>query len=88
MFREVVLKLNPNYSAAHIQLSILDIRKGKLTAALDHVSRAQQINPSRAGYYTLIGNIIHRLGRNIEAAKWARFVELVKFHIRDDLPRP
>lgn len=46
MFREVVLKLNPNYSAAHIQLSILDIREGKLTAALGHASRAQQIKPS------------------------------------------
>src|SRR5205814_8519820 len=36
--------------------------------------KAEQLWPSRAGYHTLIGNVLHALGRETEAAGVARYV--------------
>ena len=69
-----VLKLNPQFAPAYVQLAKLDVRRDDLQSALAVSRKAEQLEPMRAGYHVLSGEILHRLGRDKEAATFARFV--------------
>ena len=69
-----VLELNPQFAPAYIQLVRVALRQGNLEHALGFSRKAEQLEPHRAGYHTLSGNILLRLGRNAEAAAFAKYV--------------
>jgi Tfp pilus assembly protein PilF len=69
-----VLDLNPQFAPAYIQLAKLDMRRGDPQSGLAVSRRAEQLEPTRAGYHILSGEILRRLGREKEAASFARFV--------------
>ncbi len=68
------LALNPQFAPAFIQLARLSIRQNDPNAALGFALKAEKLEPSRAGYYLVLGQILVRTGHFPEAAKIARFV--------------
>lgn len=71
---EKVLTLNPQFAPAFVQLAKLALRRDDAKTALGLSRRAEQLEPTRAGYHILSGQILLRLGRDTEAATFARFV--------------
>jgi tetratricopeptide (TPR) repeat protein len=69
-----VVELNSEFAPAYAQLAAGYMREGLFDNALGPALKAQQLWPSRAGYHILIGNILHALGRDAEAAAVARYV--------------
>src|SRR5579864_6098283 len=69
-----VLDINPQFAPAYVQLARLDLRQGKVEQALGLSRKAEELEPSRAGYRILTGNILQLLGRNKEAAAFAKYV--------------
>jgi Tfp pilus assembly protein PilF len=69
-----VLKINPQFAPAVVELAIACLREGDLANALVRARRAEQLEPTRAGYHLLTGRILLDLGRPEEAAKKAAFV--------------
>jgi|HubBroStandDraft_2_1064218.scaffolds.fasta_scaffold15393_3 Tfp pilus assembly protein PilF len=68
------LNLNLQFAPAFIQLSWLAVRQNDLKTALNYATRAEALEPSRAGYHTYTGQILFRMGRYQEAAEHARYV--------------
>ena len=76
-FRDAMLRVlaaNPQFAPAYIQLAKLALRRGDPQMALAVSRKAEQLEPMRAGYHILSGEILHRLGKDQEAATFARFV--------------
>jgi Tfp pilus assembly protein PilF len=76
-FHDALLKtlgLNSEFAPAYVQLARLDVRQGNLTNALAVARKAEQLEPSRAGYHLLSGQIMLRMGRGAEAAAFAKYV--------------
>jgi len=76
-FRDALLKtihLNRQFAPAYVELARLAVRQGNLTVALSIARKAEQLEPSRAGYHLLSGQIMLRLGRGSEAATSAKYV--------------
>jgi Tfp pilus assembly protein PilF len=76
-FHDALLKtidLNSQFAPAYVELSRLAVRQGNLTNALALARKAEQLEPSRAGYHLLSGQIMLRLGRGAEAATFAKYV--------------
>jgi Tfp pilus assembly protein PilF len=69
-----IMKLNPQFAEAEVQLALWYVRQGELTTALGVSRRAEQLEPSRAGYHTLSARILHKLGRDKEAADFTSYV--------------
>jgi tetratricopeptide (TPR) repeat protein len=69
-----VLKVNPRFAPAFVELAMTIARQGDYKNALNQARRAEDLEPSRAGYHLLVGRILLALGRNDEAAKQATFV--------------
>jgi Tfp pilus assembly protein PilF len=69
-----VLGLNPQFAPAYVQLAMLALRRDDPQTALGVSRKAEQLEPTRAGYHILSGQILRRLGRGKEAATFARFV--------------
>jgi len=69
-----VIKQNPDFAPAHVQLAMAYLREGNTDRALAPALKAAQLHPSLGGYHVLVGNILHGLGRDSEAAAVARFV--------------
>jgi tetratricopeptide (TPR) repeat protein len=69
-----VIKRNPDFAPAHVQLASAYLREGSTDLALTPAVKAAQLRPSMGGYHVLVGNILHALGRDSEAAAVARFV--------------
>jgi tetratricopeptide (TPR) repeat protein len=69
-----VLKINPDFAPAFVQLAKLALRRGNPTNALSVSRKAEQLEPMRAGYHILSGQILLLLGRYKEAADFAKFV--------------
>ena len=69
-----VLKANPRFAPAFVELAMVKARQGDYVNALTLARRAEDLEPSRAGYHLLVGRILLALGRNDEAAKQATFV--------------
>jgi Tfp pilus assembly protein PilF len=75
--RDALLKtldLNPQFAPAYVQLARLYVRQGNLEKAFAVSRRAEQLEPARAGYHVLSGQIMLRMGRGAEAAAFAKFV--------------
>jgi tetratricopeptide (TPR) repeat protein len=68
------LNLNMQFAPAFVQLSLLALRQNDLKTALNYATRAEGLEPSRAGYHTYTGQILLRMGRYQEAEERARFV--------------
>ncbi|HEY6944414.1 MAG TPA: hypothetical protein VI431_04680, partial [Candidatus Acidoferrum sp.] len=76
-FRSVmyeVLKANPRYAPAYVELTLANVRQGDLLNALVMARKAEGLEPARAGYHLLAGRILLELGRDEEATKLAAFV--------------
>jgi len=69
-----VLKVNPRFAPAFVELAVTMARQGNYSNALNLARKAADLEPSRAGYHLLVGRILLALGRNDEAAKQATFV--------------
>jgi tetratricopeptide (TPR) repeat protein len=69
-----VLKMNPRFAPAFVELAMIAVRQGNNINALNLARKAEELEPSRAGYHLLVGRILLALGRNEEAAKQATFV--------------
>jgi len=75
--RDALLKtlhVNPGFAPAYVELARLALREDNLTNALAVARKAEQLEPSRAGYHLLCGQILLRQGRYAEAATLARYV--------------
>ena len=68
------LNLNLQFAPAFLQLSWLALRQNDLKTALSYPTRAEGLEPSRAGYHTYSGQILLRMGRYQEAAEHALYV--------------
>ena len=69
-----VLELNPRFAPPYIELARMELRQGNFQHALALSRKGEQLEPSRAGYHILSGNILLRLGQNVDAARFAKFV--------------
>jgi tetratricopeptide (TPR) repeat protein len=69
-----VLKANPQFAPAYVQLARLYLRQKDLKSALAVSRKAEQLEPSRAGYHLLSGEILRRMDKGPDAAVYARFV--------------
>jgi hypothetical protein len=69
-----VLKANQRFAPAFVQLAMILAHQGNYINALNLARKAEELEPSRAGYHLLVGRILVALGRNDEAAKQAVFV--------------
>ena len=68
------LHINPEFAPAYVELARLALRQGNLANALAVARKAEQLEPSRAGYHLLCGQILLRQGRYTEAAAPAKYV--------------
>ncbi|HLJ86491.1 MAG TPA: tetratricopeptide repeat protein [Candidatus Angelobacter sp.] len=76
-FREAlkrVTTINPLFAPAVVQLARLAVSQGDLKQALEYSRKAERLEPARAGYYLLTGQILRRMGRGAEAALFAKHV--------------
>jgi tetratricopeptide (TPR) repeat protein len=71
---EQIKQINPQFAPAYVQLAILFIADGQGTKALVQSRKAEQLEPSRAGYHLLSGEMLLRMKREKEAAEAARYV--------------
>jgi Tfp pilus assembly protein PilF len=71
--REVV-KANPQFAEAYVQLAMWFVRQGESKTAFGVARRAEELEPSRAGYHTLSARLLHQMGRDKEAADLVKFV--------------
>ena len=69
-----VLQVNPEFAPAYVQLSRLAFHEGDLAAALLMSRKAEELEPSLAGYHLLSGQILRRMGKGTDAAASAQFV--------------
>jgi tetratricopeptide (TPR) repeat protein len=69
-----VLNLNPQCASAWVQLARVDLQRGDIADALIASRKAEQYEPSRAGYHLQSGQILLRMERGSDAAMFAKFV--------------
>jgi uncharacterized protein HemY len=72
-----VIETNPDFAPAHLQIARTFIEERNFTAALSSALKARQLAPSRAGYHSLIAEVLHALGRDAEAAVIERYVDSI-----------
>jgi tetratricopeptide (TPR) repeat protein len=71
---EQIKKINPQFAPAYVQMAMLFIADGQGTKALVQSRKAEQLEPTRAGYHLLSGEILLRMKREKEAAESAQYV--------------
>ena len=69
-----MLKINQQFAEVEIELALWHARQGDFSTALGVSRRAEQLEPSRAGYHILSAKFLHKLGRDKEAADFASYV--------------
>jgi tetratricopeptide (TPR) repeat protein len=69
-----VLKVNSRFAPAFVELAMTMASQGNYINALNLARKAEDLEPSRAGYHLLVGRILLALGRSDEAVKQATFV--------------
>lgn len=69
-----VAEINPQFAPVYVQLARLRVRQGNLVEAFGLARRAEELEPSRAGYHLLTGQILLRMGKGAEAAQFAEYV--------------
>lgn len=77
LFREVLLQvaaINPRFAPAYVELAKLDLVHGEAEAALQMAQKAEGLEPFRASYHVLTGQILLRSGHPTEASARAAYV--------------
>ncbi len=69
-----VLALSPQFAPAYVQLARLAVRNDDPQTAFGLSRKAEELDPSLAGYHVQSGQILLRMGRGAEAANFAKFV--------------
>ena len=69
-----VTETNNQFVPAYVQLARLLVRENQLEYAFGLARRAEELEPSRAGYHLLSGEILLLMGRDKEAADDALYV--------------
>jgi tetratricopeptide (TPR) repeat protein len=69
-----VADINPQFAPAYVQMARLAVRQGNLPQAFGLSRRAEELEPWRAGYHLLTGQILLRMGKGAEAAGYAQYV--------------
>ena len=69
-----VLQINPQFAPAYAQLARLALRGNDLPSAILLSRKAEEMEPSLAGYHILSGQILLRMGKGSDAADAAKFV--------------
>jgi Tfp pilus assembly protein PilF len=69
-----VLDINPQFAPAFVELAKSSVAQGDLKQALAFARTAEKLEPSRAGYHLLTGQILLRMGHPAEAATYAAYV--------------
>ncbi|HTW58134.1 MAG TPA: hypothetical protein VMD99_08390 [Terriglobales bacterium] len=69
-----VLSLDPQFAPAYVQLTMLSLRHNDLQSAFGLSRKAEELEPTRAGYHTMSGQILLRMGKGSEAAEFAKYV--------------
>ncbi len=69
-----VLKVNPRFAPATVELALVAAGQRDYIYALNLARKAESLEPSRAGYHLFVGRIHLVLGHDEEAAKLASFV--------------
>jgi Tfp pilus assembly protein PilF len=69
-----VASLDGQFAPAYIQLARLAIRQNDLASAFALSRKAEELEPWRAGYHLLTGQILLRMGKEAQAAQYAEFV--------------
>ena len=69
-----VLDQNPQFAPAFVQLARVYARRGDLQRAFGLSRRAEQLEPARAGYHIMSGQLLERMGHVADAAAFARYV--------------
>jgi Tfp pilus assembly protein PilF len=69
-----VLEENPQFAPALVQLAKLYLHQGNLEKAFTFARKAEELEPTRAGYHLLCGRILQLRGHGPEAAGFAKFV--------------
>jgi len=69
-----VLDINPQFAPAYIELAKSEAAQGDLNRALSFAQTAEKLEPARAGYHVLTGEILLRSGHPADAAKFAAYV--------------
>jgi predicted negative regulator of RcsB-dependent stress response len=69
-----VINTNPQFAPAFVELAKLDVALGDPARALGLALKAEKLEPWRAGYHLLTGQILLRTGRPADAAANAAYV--------------
>jgi tetratricopeptide (TPR) repeat protein len=69
-----VTSLNPQFAPAFVQLARLAVRQNDLQTAFALTRRAEELEPTRAEYHLLTGEILLRMGKDNQAAEIAQYV--------------
>lgn len=69
-----VLQVNPQFAPAYAQLARLALRENDFDSAVLLSRKAEEMEPSLAGYHLLSGQILRRMGKGSDAADAAKFV--------------
>lgn len=69
-----VLELHEDFAPAYIQLARLAVQRNDLRKAFGLSRRAEELQPSLAGYHLNTGEILRRMGKASDAAAFARYV--------------
>jgi Tfp pilus assembly protein PilF len=68
------LNVNPQFAPAYVELAKFYVAQGDPNQALRLALKAEKLEPSRAGYHLLTGQILLRLDRAADAASNAAYV--------------
>jgi hypothetical protein len=71
---EKILGINPQFAPAYVELAKLSVAQGGPAQALGLALKAEKLEPWRAGYHLLTGQILLRLNRPTDAASYAVYV--------------
>jgi tetratricopeptide (TPR) repeat protein len=69
-----VVSLNPQFAPAFVQLARLAVRQNDLQTAFALNRRAEELEPTRAEYHIMTGEILLRMGKDSQAAEIAQYV--------------
>lgn len=69
-----VLQGNSQFAPAYIQLALLYAKQGDLKKAVAAANMAAKLQPSRAGYELMLGDLFLEMGRAKDAATIAKYV--------------
>jgi hypothetical protein len=67
-------QLNKQFAPPLVQLAHLALRQNDMKNAYDLARKAEELEPSLAGYHLLTGEVLLRMGKGAEAADYAKYV--------------